>query len=162
MPSKITEFLNAHNVQYKTIVHAATYTAQRTAEMVHIKGKALAKAVIIKLDDEMAMVVLPASRQVNLDSLKELTGVKTARLASESEFRDRFPECDTGAMPPFGNLYGMPVFVDESLKDDQEIAFNACNHNELIQMAYADFTKLVQPKAVGQFAYAIASKTNLG
>ncbi|HEY7302696.1 MAG TPA: YbaK/EbsC family protein [Bryobacteraceae bacterium] len=156
MPSKITKFLDTHNVRYKTIVHSATYTAQETAEIVHIKGQELAKTVIVKLDDEMIMAVVPASRQVDLAALRALSGAKSARLAIEEEFRSHFPECDTGAMPPFGNLYGMPVFVDEALTKDKEIAFNAGNYNELIQMKYEDFATLVHPQVVTRFALADA------
>lgn len=154
MSSKLTQFLDANNVSYKTIVHSTTYSAQQTAETVHIKGLEIAKPVIVKVDNEMIMTVVPASRHVDLGVLKTLTGAKAVELASEAEFRGRFPECDVGAMPPFGNLYEMPVFVDEMLTKDTEIAFNACNHNELIQMAYKDFVKLARPQVVASFAAA--------
>ena len=104
----------------------------------------------------MAMAVLPASYRVRLDVLKELTGAKTIELANEMEFKYLFPECEIGAMPPFGNLYDMEVFVAASLAEDTEIAFNAGTHVELIRMAYADFERLVQPVVLA-FSTALAS-----
>jgi Ala-tRNA(Pro) deacylase len=155
MPAKkLKEFLDSHHVKYQSIIHSTAYTAQEIASLVHIKGQELAKTVIVKLDDRMAMAVLPASRQVDLVSLRELARAKSVSLATEQQFRERFPECETGAMPPFGNLFGLPVFVEESLTRDREIAFNAGTHNELIRIAYADFARLVQPK-VATFALAV-------
>jgi len=147
MPAQqLKEFLDSHNMKYVTITHSTAYTTQEIAAMVHIKGRELAKTVIVKVDDQMAMAVLPASNHVDLAALKAAAGARTVTLASESEFRGKFPGCETGAMPPFGNLYGMAVFAEESLTKDKEIAFNAGTHNELIRMAYADFARLVEPK----------------
>jgi Ala-tRNA(Pro) deacylase len=147
MPArKLTEFLDKHHVKYIRIAHSTAYTAQEIASVAHIKGRELAKTVIVKLDGELAMAVLPASYHVDLAALKSAVGAKKAALASETEFRDAFPECETGAMPPFGNLYGMPVFVEESLARDKEIAFNAGTHSELVRLSYEDFARLVQPR----------------
>src|SRR6266849_4254813 len=129
---KLKEFLDSQNIKYVAISHSKAYTAQGIAALTHISGKELAKTVIVKLDDALAMVVLPASGQDDLSLLKAATGAKTVTLAGETEFKDQFPGCETGAMPPFGNLYGRPVFADESLAKDKEIAFNAGNHSELI------------------------------
>jgi Ala-tRNA(Pro) deacylase len=157
MPAKqLKEFLDSHNVKYITITHSTAYTTQEIAAMVHIKGRELAKTVIVKVDDRMAMAVLPASYQVNLAALKATSGAKTVTLATEAEFRGKFPGCETGAMPPFGNLYGMPVFVEENLTRDKEIAFNAGTHNELIRLAYGDFARLVEPK-VSRFSLSKAA-----
>ena len=112
----------------------------------HIPGKDVAKTVVVKLDGEMAMVVLPAHHMVRMNHLEAETASEEAVLASEEEFKDRFPDCEVGAMPPFGNLYGMDTFVEGSLADDHEIAFNAGTHTELIRMAYSDFAKLVRPR----------------
>ncbi len=109
------------------------------------QGQELAKTVIVKLDGALGMAVLPASYQVDLLALKKVTGVADAALASEREFKQHFPDCETGAMPPFGNLYGIPVYVDETLTRDDEIAFNAGTHLQLIRMSFADFEKLVKP-----------------
>jgi Ala-tRNA(Pro) deacylase len=146
MPAtKLKEFLDSHNIKYVSITHSKAYTAQGIAAAAHISGKELAKTVMISIDGDMAMAVLPASEQVNLDSLKSALKAKKVELASERQFRDRFADCELGAMPPFGNLYNMRVIVDETLTHDKEIAFNAGTHLELIRLAFADFERLVQP-----------------
>ena len=143
--NKLRMFLDSHQVKYVVISHSKAFTAQGIAAVSHISGKELAKTVIVKLDGALGMAVLPASFQVDLLALKKAVGVRTADLASEREFKQHFPDCETGAMPPFGNLYGIPVYVDETLTRDKEIAFNAGSHYELIKLAYADFEQLVQP-----------------
>jgi Ala-tRNA(Pro) deacylase len=142
---KLKEFLDSQNIRYVTLAHSTAYTAQQIAALTHVPGKEMAKTVILSMDDALAMAVLPASYQVDLAALKAATGGKTVRLASEAEFKDRFPDCDTGAMPPFGNLYGMAVFAEESLAKDKEITFNAGSHNELVRLSYDDFQRLVKP-----------------
>ena len=149
MPSKkLKSFLDENKIKYVSIQHSSAYTSQEIAAIAHIPGKDLAKTVIIKIDGKMAMAVLPASYKVSFDNLKNLLGAKEVRLAYEQEFIDKFPDCEVGAMPPFGNIYGMDVFVAESLAEDEEIAFNACNHTELIKMSFSDFEKLVKPKRI--------------
>jgi Ala-tRNA(Pro) deacylase len=144
--TKIKEFLDEHSIKYTIIKHSSAYTAQEIAASAHISGKELAKTVVIKIDGKMAMAVLPASYKIIFDELKEALGVEKVRLAYEQEFIDKFPDCEVGAMPPFGNIYGMEVYVAESLTDDEEIVFNACSHTELIRMKYKDFEELVKPK----------------
>jgi Ala-tRNA(Pro) deacylase len=157
MPAtKFKEFLNRNKVKYLTITHSPAYTAQEIAAMAHIKGQELAKTVIVKINGQLAMAVVPASYQVDLSGLKAATGANSIALANEAEFRGRFPECETGAMPPFGALYGMPVLVDGSLTNDKEIAFNAGTHRELIRLSYADFERLIEP-IVMRFASARAA-----
>lgn len=147
MPArKLKEFLDSHNVKYVSITHSRAYTSQEVAASAHIRGKDFAKTVMVKLDGKMAMAVLPATHRVDLDALKQAAGAQRAELATEQEFQYMFPECETGAMPPFGNLYGMDVYADVSLTEDEEIAFNAGSHVEVIRMAYKDFERLVQPK----------------
>jgi Ala-tRNA(Pro) deacylase len=149
MPSKkLKEFLDQKKIKYITIKHSSAFTAQEIAAAAHIPGKELAKSVIIKADGKMAIAVLPASYKVNFDQLKKVLKAKEVRLAYEQEFIDKFPDCEIGAMPPFGNLYGMEVYVAESLSGDEEIAFNACSHTELIKMKFKDFLKLVRPKII--------------
>ena len=146
MPAKkLREFLDSQGVAYVSIPHAVAYTAKEIAALTHVSNKELAKTVIVKIDGALAMAVLPSSYEVDLPSLRAATGARSVSLAKESEFRDRFPECEIGAMPPFGNLYGMPVYVDESLTKDKDIAFNAGSHHELLQLCYADFGRLVKP-----------------
>lgn len=146
MPArKLKEFLDSQHIDYTSIPHSTAYTAQGIAALTHISGKELAKTVMVKLDDKLCMAVLPASKTVDLEKLKQATRAAMAGLASEREFREKFPDCETGAMPPFGNLYNLPVFVEESLSNDKEIAFNAGTHNELIRMSFEDFVRVVQP-----------------
>jgi Ala-tRNA(Pro) deacylase len=144
--ARLTEFLDRHNIKYVVISHSVAYTAQGIAALTHISGKELAKTVIVKLDGSLAMAVLPASSQVDLSRLKTVTGATNAALASEAESKYKFPDCQTGAMPPFGNLYDMPVLADESLTRDNEIAFNSGTHLELVRMAWDDFERLVKPQ----------------
>lgn len=146
--STLRQYLDENEIKYIVISHSPAFTAQGIAALAHIPGRELAKTVIVKLDDRLAMAVLPASLHVNLTALKNGAGVKSAQLASEEDFKNRFPECETGAMPPFGNLYGMDVFADESLTRDKEIAFNACSHRELIRLAWNDYQKLVKPHVI--------------
>lgn len=142
---KLREFLDSHHVKYVLIDHSQAYTAQEIAASASIPGRELAKTVMVKVDGEMGMAVLPASYKVDIVSLQVALGVESVDLADEKEFGPLFPDCDLGAMPPFGNLYGIKVYVAESLSQDAEIAFNACSHTQLIRMSYADFEKLVQP-----------------
>ncbi len=143
--SKLETYLRSQDVSFNKIVHHKTYTAQRTAADAHISGKEIAKTVIMKVDNQMCMVVLPGDMQVDVGLLKMSIGAKNVRLATEMEFKDLFENCEVGAMPPFGNLYDMPVYVAEALKEDVFIAFNAGTHSLLIQMKYEDFERLVQP-----------------
>lgn len=154
MPAKaLREFLNKHHVKFVTIAHSKAFTAQEVAASAHIPGKELAKPVVVKIDGAMALVVVPASFKVDLEAVKAAAGARRVELAGEGEFRDRFPECDLGAMPPFGHLYGMATYVADLLATDQEIAFNACTHSELFRLKYADFARLEKPM-VGRFVMA--------
>ena len=143
---KLTDFLDDQHVKYVTIQHSQAFTAQEVAASAHIPGKELAKTVIVEIDGNIVMAVLPASYRINLGRLKKASGAKQVQLASEDDFKDLFPGCETGAMPPFGNLYDMDVYVEESLMDDKEIVFNAGSHTELIKLSYQDFERLVHPK----------------
>jgi len=149
MPSsKLKKYLDEHQIPYITISHSQAFTAQQVAASTHIPGKEMVKTVVIKINSKMAMAVLPASYHVDFNLLQEITGEEKVRLASETEFKDMFPDCEVGAMPPFGNLYDMDVYVAETLAEDEEIAFNAGTHTEVIRMTYKDFERLVKPKVV--------------
>lgn len=143
--TKLREFLDSQNVKYMVISHSLAYTAQGIAALVHVSGHKLAKTVIVKIDGVLAMAVVPASMHVDLDRLKELTGAQAVEVATEREFKDAFPDCETGAMPPFGNLYDMPVYADASLSENQEITFSAGSHRELMRMQWKDMAQLVNP-----------------
>jgi len=146
MPAtKIKEFLNSRDVKYVIIQHSPAYTAQEIAESAHVSGRDFAKTIIMKIEGVMTMVVLPADRKVLLHDLREMLETDHIKFATEDEFRALFPDCELGAMPPFGNLYGMPVYVASSLAEEPEIAFNACTHTEVIKMSYEDFEGLVHP-----------------
>ncbi len=147
MPANtLKKFLDEKHIRYVTIAHSAAFTAQEVAESAHVRGKELAKTVIVFADGQMTMAVVPATCKVDLDYLRRAMSSRRVALATEQEFRDKFPGCELGAMPPFGNLFGMEVIVDRQLAMDKEIAFNAGSHTELIRLAYEDFERLVQPR----------------
>ncbi len=143
--SRLREFLDSHNVKYMVISHSLAYTTQGVAALAHVSGKKLAKTVIVKIDGILAMALVPASDHVDLDRLRILTGAQTVEVATEREFKDAFPDCETGAMPPFGNLYDMPVYADVSLAEIEEITFTAGSHRELVRMSWGDMARLVNP-----------------
>ena len=143
--TRVKEFLDRSGVRFETIVHPAAFTASEVAASAHVVARDFAKTIVIKVDGALALVVLPASRRLLLPELREMLASDDVKLATEPEFRQAFPDCELGAMPPFGNLYQLPVFVAASLSDEKEIAFNAGSHTEVIKMAYADFDRLVQP-----------------
>lgn len=146
MPAtKLKQFLDSNQIRYITITHSTAYTAQAIAALAHIPGKELAKTVVIKVDGNLALAVLPASKHVDLLKLRAALNADSVVLATETEFQDAFPDCEVGAMPPFGNLYGMKVYVDSALTRDIEIAFNAGTHRELLRVTYKDFERLVAP-----------------
>ncbi len=146
MPAKkLKEYLDANGVPYVTVTHSVAYTAQEIASIAHVPGKEMAKTVMVKVDGKMAMAVLPASAKVDLELLKVVTRSHDVELSHETEFKAMFPDCETGAMPPFGNLYGMKVYMERSLREDDEIAFNAGTHRELIWMRRADLERLTHP-----------------
>ncbi len=145
---RLKRFLDQHRVKYVTVSHSTAYTAQEIAASAHVKGKELAKTVMIKIDGEMVMTVLPASFQVDLYMLMDVFEAENVELATEDEFKGLFGECELGAMPPFGNLYGLDVYVARELVEDDEIAFNAGSHTELVKLAYEDYARLVQPRVL--------------
>lgn len=149
MPVKVLkDYLDTHGIHYLNITHSKAYTMQKIAALTHISGKEIAKAVMVKVDGRMAMAVLPASTRINFSALKSMLEASDVHLANEEEFKNIFPNCDVGAMPPFGNLWNIPVYVAESLTNQERITFNAGNHMELIQMDYNDFERLVKPKVL--------------
>jgi Ala-tRNA(Pro) deacylase len=146
MPAKtLKAFLDKQGVRYVSIQHSTAFTAPEIAASAHVSGRDFAKTVIVMIESEMAMIVLPANRQLVLSELRDLLDTNHVRLASEAEFKDVFPDCEIGAMPPFGNLYKMKTYVTANLADEPEIAFNAGTHTEVIKMSYLDFEQLVNP-----------------
>ena len=149
--AKLKECLDSNKVEYDVLAHPQVYTAQDVAAAAHVPGRELAKSVVVKADDRFALAVLPAPRKVNTEQLQKALGAKEVRMAHEAEFAALFPGCELGAMPPFGNLYGVEVFVDRSLTRDEDIVFNAGTHVEAVRMKYKDFERLVNP-TIADFA----------
>ena len=141
----LERFLAANGVTYEVRSHEPAFTAQEVAAAEHVPGREVAKVVMVRDGGEFLMAVLPAPDRVGLERLARAAGKTRLRLATEAEFAGLFPGCEPGAMPPFGNLYGIPVWVDESLTQDEAIVFNAGNHEQTVHMAYEDFARLVQP-----------------
>ena len=149
MPAKrITQYLKKEKIKYKTLKFKPAYTAQEIAASAHIPGRQLAKTVMVELDGEMAMAVLSAAYQIDFKELKKALGVKKTKLSTEKDFEDYLPDCELGSTPPFGNLYDMKVIVDKKLTAEETIAFCSGTPNELIQLAYQDLEKLVQPEVL--------------
>jgi Ala-tRNA(Pro) deacylase len=143
---KLQQFLDANKVSYSVHSHPTAYTAQEIAALSHVKGRTLAKAVMVKAGADLAMLVLPADHRVDFARLKIVLGTEDVRLALEGEFSDVFPHCELGAIPPFGNLFNVPVYADRSLEKDEEIVFNAGTHTLTARMAWRDYVRLIQPK----------------
>ncbi len=144
--NKLKEFLDSNSIKYMSIRHSPAFTAQEIAEAAHIHGQQMAKVVILKIEGKMAMAVVGADHLVDIPQIQKAAGTTDVLLADESEFKELFPGVETGAMPPFGNLYGMDVYVSKALAKNREIVFNAGTHTLLVRMAYADFERLVTPK----------------
>jgi Ala-tRNA(Pro) deacylase len=142
----LKKYLDGNRVRYITIQHSVAFTSQEVAAKMHIHGWELAKTTILKADGTLVMAVLPAPCKVDLERMRREMGAKSVTVAAEEEFRARFPECELGAMSPFGNLYDIPVYVDEQLAEDPSIVFNAGTHTEAIRMDFKDFERLVKPK----------------
>jgi Ala-tRNA(Pro) deacylase len=142
---RLKDYLDSQKVSYKTLAHKEAYTAPEIAHSLHVSGKDLAKVVMVKVGERFVMAVLPANWKVDLKRLKEVFQTSHVRLATEEEFKALFPDCDIGAMPPFGNLYGLEVYVDQSLTADEEIVFQAGTHVDAVKLRYEDFARLVRP-----------------
>lgn len=152
--AKLKELLDANDVHYEVHSHRRAFTAQEVAAADHVPGREMAKVVMLRDDGQFFMAVLPAPGHVSLDRFAKAVGRPDMRLATETEFADLFPDCELGAMPPFGHLYGIPVWVDESLTGNDEITFNAGNSEQTVHMKYADFVRLAEPKIASFHAHA--------
>lgn len=146
--NRLTRYLDEHGIKYVSIRHSPAYTAAEVAVSAHVPARTFAKTIVIKIEDVPAMLVLPASRRILIHELREMLETEHVKLASEREIREMFPDCELGAMPPFGPLYGLKVHVTAALAQEKEITFNAGTHTETITMAYADFERLVHPAII--------------
>lgn len=146
MTKRLKQYLDKNGVEYELSAHKEAFTAQEIAACMHVPGKVLTKVVMIKAGEKDIMTVLPACRKVDIGRLKNIFKNEKIRLATEEEFKDLFPECDVGSMPPFGNLYGVDVYVDKALADDEYIIVQAGTHTETVRLKYEDFFRLVKPQ----------------
>ena len=143
---RLKDLFDDAKIAYEVYNHPLAYTTQEIAEKQHFSGNEMAKVVMLVVDGNLAMAVVTASQKVHLPTVRKNLGAKDVRLASENEFSSRFPGCEIGAMPPFGNLFGIQVIVDPELKKDKYIYFNAGNHVQTVRLAYKDFVTLVNPQ----------------
>jgi Ala-tRNA(Pro) deacylase len=145
---RLKEVLDEAKIPYEVYNHALAYTAQEIAAKQHFPGNQMAKVVMLEADDELVMGVIDGNHKINPETVRASLGASRVRLATEDEFTSRFPECEIGAMPPFGNLFGLRVFVDPALTKDEYIYFNAGNHVQTVRLRYKDFAALVKPRVV--------------
>jgi Ala-tRNA(Pro) deacylase len=143
---RLEDFLKTNHADFREIVHPEAYTAQEIAAAMHIKGKELAKSVMVKTDGRFIMTVMPATAKVDFKKLKEELHEKNVRLATEDEFKALFPDCEPGAEPPFGNLYNVETVIDRTLAEDEHIFFNAGTHYEAVEMDFKKYEELVRPR----------------
>jgi Ala-tRNA(Pro) deacylase len=149
---RLESYLREDQAPFETHHHPTAFTAQEVAASEHTPGKMVVKVVMVLADGELAMLAMPAPYQADLERVAEVLGASEVRLAHEEEFAPAFPDCEVGAMPPFGNLYGLPVYLDEALAEDETIVVQAGTHSDTIRLKYADFERLVRP-TVARFAY---------
>ena len=145
MPRRLIECLDENKVRYEVLQHPEAVSAQRIAQAEHVKGRHHAKVVIVKSGDAHLMMVLPADHHIDLEKVEKAVG-KPVSLDKEQEFKSLFPDCAIGAMPPFGNLYGLPTYVDRDLAEQDYIVFEAGTHTDAIKMSYRDYEKIVKPE----------------
>lgn len=145
---KLREYLDANNAKYVVMSHSPAFSAQEVAHEVHVPGREMAKTVMVSVKGESVMCVLPASYHIDFTRLCDALGTGDVYLEDEDQFKESFADCDIGAMPPFGNLYHVPVYVAQSLTEDEEITFNAGTHTEVIRMKYAEYARLTEPKVI--------------
>src|SRR5579884_2333362 len=146
MSPTLKNYLDQNHISYQILTHPEAYTSQEIAAMLHKTGKRLAKVVMVKAGDQWVMCVLPAHELVDIGRLEMILGSRQVRLATEEEFKALFPDCDVGAMPPFGNLYNIPVYLDERLTQYDQFYFEGGSHTETVTMSMADYRRLVSPK----------------
>jgi Ala-tRNA(Pro) deacylase len=143
---KLRDFLDGAGIRYITITHSKAFTAPEVAASAHVPGAELAKTVILRVDGHLAMAVVSANHHVDLEALRAATQARNVGIAGEAEFRDAFPGCEVGGMPPFGHLWGLDVYADAHLAEREAITFNAGSHTELIRVSWSDFERLAEPR----------------
>jgi Ala-tRNA(Pro) deacylase len=151
IPQRIRDFLDSQNVPFETLHHSQAFTGQEIAHSLHVSGKKCVKAVAVAADGETVLAVIPAAHRLNLPELRATLEASQLEMLQESELVGLFPDCDLGAVPPFGNLYGIKVWADRAVADAEEIIFCAGTHEDCIRMRYSDFSKLTLPR-LGRFS----------
>ena len=151
IPQRIRDYLDSQNVPYETLRHSQAFTAQEVAHSLHVSGKKCEKVVVAEGDHKLVLVVMPAAHRLNFQELKATLKVNQLEMLVESELVGLFPDCDLGAVPPFGNLYGIDVWVDRAVASAEHVLFCAGTHEDCIRMRYSDFAKLTRP-FVGRFS----------
>ena len=141
---RIEQYLKQQGVRYEVLHHACAFTAQRIAQAEHIPGKMQVKVVVLRADSQFLMAVLPAVAHVDLTAFSKVTGIP-CKLATEAEFKDLFPDCEVGAMPPLGSFYSLPVYADDLLEEDDQIVMQAGAHTESVKIAWDDYLRLERP-----------------
>jgi len=149
---KLDDLLTSRHIAFQRLPHRRTYTANRLAEALHVKGREVAKAVLVRTGSGHILAVLPATHHVDLEQLGEDLGGERVELASEEEMDRLFPDCERGVLPPFGSLYQMPTIMDESLAEDESIVFEARDHEQAIRMSLRDYEAIEHPRR-GHFAH---------
>ena len=144
IPRRLINYLNENKIEYELLHHPEAFTAQTIAEAEHVKGHHHAKVVMVKLDEQHVMTVVPANSRIDLEKFESVVG-KSVALDSELEFKSLFPDCEPGTMPPFGNLYGLPTYVDRALSKEDFIVFEAGTHTEAIKLKYQDYQRAADP-----------------
>jgi len=150
IPPRLAEFLETRKIPYRIETHAEAVTAQQTAQAAHVPGRAFAKPVLLVVDGKLWMAVLPATERVDMRRLRNCLGARKARMATEAEFSAVFPDCDLGAMPIFGSLYGIPVIASAEFRQFDEMVFTAGTHREIIRIRTQDYVESEQPKVCGR------------
>jgi len=143
--ARLKVLFKREGVPYRVIPHEAVYTASELAESIHVPGRKVVKVVIVKSFGEDIMAVLPSHRQIDLNRFAEVIGKRKVTLEDEETMSKRFPDCEAGAMPPFGGFYGLPVYCDASLAHEPVIFFSAGTHRVVIEMRYQDYVRIVLP-----------------
>jgi Ala-tRNA(Pro) deacylase len=143
---ELLTYLDERGVDYKLTHHPVTYTAQKLAETEHVSGKMVIKPVLVQADDRFVLCAVPASRRVDLNAVQEVLHAKDVRLADEEKLQELFPDCEVGAEPPIGLLYGIQTIMDDSLTADRDVMFQACTHQDAVMMSMEDFQRIAQPE----------------